>query len=63
VETTGGIARESCAALPAAAPCALGQVYISRNLLRNLMLWLGKRNFSKHAVPEGWVKETFRNIT
>ena len=41
----------------------LGQVYISRNLLRNLMLWLGKRNFPKYPVPEGWVKDISRNIT
>ena len=41
----------------------LGQVYISRNLLRHLMLWLGKRNFPKYPVPEGWVKDISRNIT
>ena len=41
----------------------LGQVYISRNLLRNLMLGLGKRNFPKYPVPEGWVKDISRNIT
>ena len=41
----------------------LGQAYISRNLLRNLMLWLGKRNFPKYTVPGGWVEEIFQNIS
>ena len=41
----------------------MGQAYISRNLLRNLMLWLGKRNFPKYTVPGGWVEEIFQNIS
>ena len=41
----------------------LGQAYISRNLLRNLMLWLDKKNFPKYTVPGGWVEEIFQNIS
>ena len=44
---------------------ALAQVYISRNLLENLTLQLGKRNFPKSYAPghgAGTTKKFFRNL-